>query len=125
MTTKKVQVRAKFLRDYLAARGMHMMLFFEFDRWSTKTLDELGLEKQNEDRQEAAYRYVRFIDTWPSNLIRKTFARLLGKKVLKGTDNYRPALLWDRESQQYEDFTIGVDESRPTARRIGTPLASR
>ncbi|WP_371784056.1 hypothetical protein [Streptosporangium subroseum] len=110
MAPKKIQVRAKFLRDYLAARGMYMLLFFEFDRWSPKALDELGLEKQNEDRQEAAYKYVRFIDAWPSNSIRKTFARLIGKRVIKGTENYRPALPWGRESQQYEDFTIGVDE---------------
>jgi hypothetical protein len=53
MSPKKVQVRTKFLRDYLAARGMYMLLFFEFDRWTTKTLEELALERQNEDKQEA------------------------------------------------------------------------
>lgn len=110
MTPEKVQVRAKFLKDYLAARGRHMLLFFEFDRWSTKTLGELGLEKQYEERREAAYRYVRFVDTWPSDSIRKTFGRLLGKKVLKGAENYQAALPGGRENQGYEDFIIGVDD---------------
>ncbi|MFI1955904.1 hypothetical protein ACH437_29395 [Streptomyces xinghaiensis] len=110
MAPKKIQVRAKYLKDYLAARNMCMFLFFEFDRWSSQTLEELGLEKQNEDKQEQTYRYIRFIDTWPTNSTRKTFARLLGKKLIKGTGNYRPSSPWDRENQKYEEFIIGTDD---------------
>lgn len=46
MAPKKVQVRSKHLKEYLAARGMVMLLFFECDRWSSKTLNELGLESK-------------------------------------------------------------------------------
>ncbi|MBX7268802.1 hypothetical protein KIF24_24135 [Micromonospora sp. Llam7] len=111
-TPKRVQVRAKYLKDYLAARGMHMLLFFEFDRWSEKSLGELGMEKQDEKRQESDYRYSRWVAPWEgvTNPSRKTFARIIGKKVIKGTENYRPSMGWGRENQQYEDFIIGVDD---------------
>lgn len=112
MAPKKVQVRAKYLKDYLAARGMCMLLFFELDRWSQSSLAELGLDKQNEDRQEADYRYSRWVAPWEgvTNPSRKTFARIIGKKVVEGSKNYRPSFLWDSESQQYEDFIVGVDD---------------
>jgi hypothetical protein len=108
---KKVQVRSKYLKDYLAARNMCMLIFFEYDRWSPKTLDELGLAKEDEDKQEADHRYVRWIAPWPSpsDLERKAFARMLGKKVVLGTKNYRPSFGWDSDNRRYEQFIIGVD----------------
>lgn len=111
VTSKKVQVRAKFLKEYLGARGMVMLLFFNFDRWSSKTLDELGLEKQDEDTQEETYRYIRWVDmlSGMTNPERRTFARFMGKKVVKGAENYLPAWIRDREGRQYEQFIIGVD----------------
>ncbi|WP_157099325.1 hypothetical protein [Microbispora sp. ATCC PTA-5024] len=112
LTQEKVQIRSKFLKDYLAARGMHMLLFFEFDRWSPKNLDELGLDKQYQDLREEAYRFVRYIDVLSgvTDPTTKVYARLLGKKIIKGTENYRPSLDWHCKSQKYEDFIIGVDE---------------
>ncbi len=112
MTPKKVQVRAKYLKDYLAARGMVMLLFFEFDRWSSKTLDELGLEKQNVDEQEANYRYIRWVDMLPgiTDPARRTMARFMGKKVVNGSENFLPSWIRDRDGREYEEFVIGVDE---------------
>ncbi|WP_067806611.1 hypothetical protein [Actinomadura formosensis] len=112
MTPSKVQVRAKFLKEYLAARDMVMLLFFDFDRWSSKTLEELGMEKQSEDVQKKSHRYIRWVDVVPgmTDPARKTYARFMGKKMVKGSENYRPSMFSDRESRQYEEFIIGVDE---------------
>jgi hypothetical protein len=109
---EKVQVRSKYLKDYLAARDMRMLIYFEYDRWSPKHLGELGLTEENEDKQEADHRYVRWIAPWPglSDSGRKTFARMLGKKVISGTKNYRPSFGWDREDRKYEQFIIRVDD---------------
>ncbi len=109
---KKIQVRSKYLKDYLAARNMRMLIFFEHDRWSPKTLDELGLVKEDGDEQEADYRYVRWVAPWPNatDPDRKTFARMMGKKVVAGTKDYRPSFGWDSEDRKYEPFIIGVDD---------------
>ena len=110
---KKIQVRAKYIKEYLAARAMVMLLFFEFDRWSSKTLDELGLEKQNVDEQEANYRYIRWVDMLSgiSDPARRTMARITGKKVIEGSGNPLPSWIRDRDSREYEQFIIGVDEN--------------
>ncbi|MFI1481830.1 hypothetical protein [Streptomyces sp. NPDC020747] len=112
MTPKKIQVRAKHLKEYLAARSMVMLLFFEFDRWSSKTLDELGLEKQNVDEQEANYRYIRWVEMIPgiSDPARRTMARITGKKIIEGSGNPLPSWIRDRDSRAYEQFIIDVDE---------------
>ncbi|WP_436789640.1 hypothetical protein [Yinghuangia sp. YIM S10712] len=112
MSPTKVEVRAKYLRDYLATRNIVMLVFFEYDRWSAKTLDELGLSEQNEDTQDATHRYIRFVKMLPGmSDDRRTIARLMGKKVVHGTENYRPSSVWDREHQQFEEFIIGVDDN--------------
>ena len=112
MTPKKVQVRTKYIKEYLAARGMVMLLFFEFDRWSSKTLDELGLEKQNVDEQEENYRYIRWVDMLPgiTDPARRTMARLMGKKVVNGSESFLPSWVRGRDGREYEEFIIEVDE---------------
>jgi hypothetical protein len=41
---------------------------------------------------------------------RHTFARMIGKKVVRGSTKFKPPSLSDREQRKYEDFIIGVDE---------------
>lgn len=106
---KKIQVLGKYLRDYLAARNMVMLLFFEFDRWNAKALEELGAEEARGEKQTEDLQYSWWVSSDHSIEGKKTYARLMGKKVISGTPEYKPSLLCGREDQEYEDFIIGVD----------------
>lgn len=112
VTPDKVEVHAKYLKDYLAARGSYLLIFFEFDRWSSRTMEELGLSKEDERTREADFSFKRWIDTWPgsSDSDRQAFARMTGKKVILGSAKYKPSMLGDRENRRHEEFIIGVDE---------------
>jgi hypothetical protein len=110
ITPSKVEIRAKYLKEYLAARGMVMLLFFEFDRWSAKAIEELGIEKSDNAVREADHAYVRWInpcDGW-STAEQQTYARMMGKKVIPGLKDYKPSLS-GRDDRVYESFVIGVD----------------
>jgi hypothetical protein len=112
MKPDKVQVRLKYLRDYLAARKVCMLLFFEFERWSERTLQQLAMEEENEQDRGPAYSYHYYIAPWPapSDSGRKTFGRLIGKKAIAGTSGYQPSHYW-HEDRKYEAFIIGIDDN--------------
>lgn len=112
MAPDKIEVRARYLRDYLAARGMVLLLFFEYHRWSPKTLAGLGLAEEQEEQRAPNYFYLRLIAPWPDydDSGRKTFARLLGKKVVEGTTGYQPCWPGDRDGKEYESFVIDTDD---------------
>lgn len=113
ITREKIQILAKDLRDYLAERDMALLLFFEFDRWSSKTLDELCTAKSDQERSADNFRYGWWVDTWPGvpTEVRKTFARMMGKKIVYGTPNYDTSLDARWRNRKYEEFIIGVDEN--------------
>ncbi|MBC3842097.1 hypothetical protein GXW82_23550 [Streptacidiphilus sp. 4-A2] len=111
MSDDKVEVKVKYLKEYLAARDMSLLLFYVVDRWSEKTLAELGMTRQDEESRDTGYSYSRFVEEFPDlGTERETCARLLGKKVMKGSANYDPEHSWGRRDRKYEDFIIGVDE---------------
>ncbi|MBX7265535.1 hypothetical protein KIF24_05410 [Micromonospora sp. Llam7] len=108
---KRVQARLSYVKEYLTARDMCMLLFFEFDRYSPRSLAEIGIERieQSARADDCIYRY--FVDScedWMSNSY-KSFGRLRGKKVIRGTPKRRRATPWTT-NRKYEDFIIGLDE---------------
>ncbi|OQQ15962.1 hypothetical protein B0675_01260 [Streptomyces sp. M41(2017)] len=109
----RVEVRVKYLKEYLAARGMALLLLYVIDRWSEKSLEELGMTRQNEHQGGSGsdYRYLRSVDAFPDLAPeRNTCGRLLGKAVMRGAENYDPKRSWQRHERKYEDFIIGVDD---------------
>ncbi|MBP5895216.1 hypothetical protein [Streptomyces scabiei] len=113
VSDEKVEIKVKYLKEYLAARGMALLLLYVIDRWSEKSLDELGMTRQNEQQggEGSDYRYLRFVDAFPDlGPEREACARLLGKKVMRGLANYDPQRSWGRSDRKYEEFIIRVDE---------------
>lgn len=107
----KVEVRVKYLKEYLAVRRMALVLLYVIDRWSEKSLDELGMTRQDEQQGGSDYRYSQFVDAFPAlTPERSTCGRLLGKTVMRGAANYDPQRSWGRHGRKYEDFIVGVDD---------------
>ncbi|WP_217239782.1 hypothetical protein [Streptomyces sp. AC555_RSS877] len=107
----RAEIKVKYLKEFLAARGMALLLLYVIDRWSEKSLDELGMTRQDEQQSGSDYRYSRFVDVFPGlGPEKETCARLRGKKVIRGLANYDPQRSWGRHDRKYEEFIIGVDD---------------
>jgi hypothetical protein len=109
---EKVEVRAKFLRDYLAARKMSLFLYFDHRRWDAHSIEELGIEPVTEERHEETYTYSRYVGAYPVpfDSEHKSLARMFGKKLVTGISGYRQEALWDRKEREHEQFVIDTDE---------------
>jgi hypothetical protein len=108
---KRVQARLGHIKEYLTARDMCMLLFFEFDRYVRMSLDEIGIERLEQSAKADDYIHRYFVDSceeWMSNPY-KSFGRLRGKKVVRGMAKRRRATPWTTE-RRYEAFIIGLDE---------------
>ncbi|MEU0787387.1 hypothetical protein ABZ341_38330 [Streptomyces sp. NPDC006173] len=112
MSDEKVEVKVKYIKEYLSARGMAMLLYYVVDRWSAKSLAELGMTKEDDRQRSEHYCYSRFAEPYASELDsqKKTIARLLGKKVFRGAANYDPRRSFARGDRKYEEFIIAVDD---------------
>lgn len=108
---KRVQVRLSHIKEYLTARDMCMLLFFEFVRHSPKSVTEIGIGRVEQGAQAEDYVHRHFVDSceeWMSSAPYNSFGRLRGKKVIRGTAKRRRATPWTAE-RKYEEFIIGLN----------------
>ncbi|WP_422770559.1 hypothetical protein ACN28C_28265 [Plantactinospora sp. WMMC1484] len=105
---RRVQARLGSIKEYLTARDMCLVLFFEFDRYTAKSRAELGIERIERTATTDDYVHRYFVDSCDWMTSYKTFARLRGKKVIRGNPKRRRTP-WTTE-RRYEDFIIGLDE---------------
>lgn len=113
----RVQVKVKYLRDFLAAKSMVLVRFHDHNRFSKKDLTNvLGTAPINVKRIESNCCFDIIINPKPDLLFndRKCFSRFLGKDILPPFqepihEDYK--FLKDKEEEKYGDFITGVDEA--------------
>lgn len=112
ITKDKIQIKLKYVKEFLAAKKMHLAIFFDLHRLSERTLEELSIEEYQEKTQTDNYVYLTIVKNYSltGNEKRKSFGRLLGKKLIAGLKDFEPKL-FDREEEKYEDFIIDIDEN--------------
>jgi hypothetical protein len=101
---KQVDIKLRYLKEFLAARRMVLAIFFDLVRHSVRTAEELGLTGETEITKTADTTYQFYGGPW-SPVTRErhhSFARLLGKKVILGSTAEKPA-------EVFEEFIIGTD----------------
>jgi hypothetical protein len=113
VTADHVEVKLRYLKEYLSARDMYLLLFFEYNRFSVMSLDELGVPtggiREEERYDDHSHRY--FVDAWDGTSYHreaKSFARLIGKKVIYGSAVPSGQHPLHRE-RKYAEFIIGTD----------------
>jgi len=109
ISKNEVKIKLKYIKEFLAAKKMRLAIFFDFMRFSGKSLEELKLEEMNDVVKSDDYIYsvcVRdiVIDT------DKSQGWLLGKKLISGLKDFNPDIFGRNEKRKYEDFIIGIDE---------------
>jgi len=107
----EIKIKLKYLKEFLAVKKMHLAIFFDFNRFSEKTIEDLGIKEFHEIVKEDDYVYSIGARNWSSfcNGKIKSQGWLMGKKLIAGLKDFKPKL-FDRD-EEYEDFIIGVDEN--------------
>lgn len=110
MEENKIQVKLSLIRKFLAIKNMLLAIYFDIDRFEDLPLKDLGLKEKWKTYKGTDYIYRVSITKWDyfSEDKRNSLARLLGKKLIKGLENYKPDLFY-KEEKKFVDFIIGVD----------------
>lgn len=108
----QVQIKLKHLKQFLAIKGMHLAIFFSIDRYSDKTLVNLGLKKSQKVVNEGNLRYYFYIHepVAPIKADKPILSRLEGKKLIPGMPKEKSGFWpFEEEKEEYDDFIIGTD----------------
>jgi hypothetical protein len=112
VTTDKISIHITEIKQYLAIKGMALVVFFDVHHTFSEKLRVLGSAEESDVRQGQDFRYRYTIRD--SDFGDGSFARIWGKKVLRGFP-IEDCGIWpfterDEEETEYLDFLIGVDK---------------
>jgi hypothetical protein len=112
MNDREIKIKTFLIRQYLTIRKMRLALFFDYNRISTKTLEELGIEQFQKVEKGADQIYSVSVGPWMgfSDNAKKSHGRLLGKKLVSGDPTFKPDL-FGRSKKQFIEFIIGADDN--------------
>lgn len=109
---KRVQVRLKELRQFLAIKEMHLAILFDCREHSSMTLDELGLEEGGDDHRDGLVCWGLHYGDFGGLSSYHTFSRLVGKRLITPLPKEKSGF-WgfaEEDAKQYAEFIIGVDD---------------
>lgn len=104
---KKIKIKLKYLKEYIAVRQVHFSLCFDFMRVGEIDLKGNGIEPLDKDFKDDNYFYNHLIR--PLN--GKFQSWILGKKIISFDPSKSQSYHFDYENQVYEKFITGYDEN--------------
>lgn len=105
----RVDIKLKYLKEFLAAKKMYLAIYFEAMRFLPETLEEADIPHTNSVKKEDDYTYslcVRNLSLGKNNCQ----GWLLGKKLISGAKDFSFSFWGSKEDERFEEFIIGVDE---------------
>lgn len=104
-------IKLKFLKDYISVRQMHFFIYFDFMRFSNKTLTELSIKELNENFSTDTYFYNHLIRDIGNGISGdpKTQSWIMGKSLIKNIKDYKRGTIEERN--KYCEFIIDYDEN--------------
>ena len=111
MSDDEIKIKLRLVKEFLAVKKMRLTLFFDFNRFSEKTIEELGIKEYHEHKKGDDFIYSIGARSWDSfgDDKKKSQGFLMGKKLIRGLKDFNPKL-FDRDEKKFVDFVIGVDE---------------
>lgn len=106
----EIRIKFKFLKEFISAKNMVLTIFFEFMRFSEKSIQDLGFKFTETTKSGVDFIYsllIRDLDGFGGDK-RKAQGWILGKKIIPGIKNYKPSV-WGNDERNYEEFIIGID----------------
>ena len=108
----KVRLKLKPLRQYLAARKMNLLIFFDEMRYSKSTFAELSITPVNNQiikRDDYVYNYTSLVSCLMD--ANKSGGWIMGKTVLRYRQEDYNYSCFSSKDKQYVDFLLGYDEN--------------
>lgn len=109
VSENKVEIKLKYLKEFLAVKKMNLAVYFEAMRFLPTTLEEAGVEHIDDFQKEDSYAY----SLWTRDLQlgeSKSQGWVLGKKFIAGAKDFKFSFWQAKEDERFEDFIVGVDE---------------
>ncbi|HEY4526740.1 MAG TPA: hypothetical protein VJK53_02735 [Candidatus Paceibacterota bacterium] len=108
---KEIKIKTRLIREFIAAKKMHLVLFFDINRFSDKTIEELGIKEYHDHKKGENFIYSIGARNWDrmSDETVKAQGFLMGKKFIAGQKDFKPSM-FDRGNKQFADFVIGIDD---------------
>jgi hypothetical protein len=114
---EQIKIGTRFLRDYLAARGMILVRQHDHRRFSKQSLKPIWGDKNHEDfnhHDPSSHNYTVWVRNERLITGKECFSRLLGKDIVKPLAKPDHSHLWFadewKSKKQYCKFIIGLDE---------------
>ncbi|MCZ2155651.1 MAG: hypothetical protein LC114_17415 [Bryobacterales bacterium] len=103
---RKVEIKLRYLKEFLAARKMALAVYFDLQRYSVWTAEELDLSDETAitNIEDATYEFYAQPCSSATGYGYHCSARLLGKKLIFG-DTIKTI------SRVFEEFIIGTDSN--------------
>lgn len=111
MKDGEIKIKTFLIRQYLTIRKMKLAIFFDYNRLSKKTIEELGVKEHSREETGADFIYSVGVGKWMgfSDNTKKSHGRILGKKLVSGDPSFKPDI-FGRQKKQYIDFITGADD---------------
>jgi hypothetical protein len=106
-----IRIRSRFIKDFLALKKMRLLIQYEFNRFSTKTLEEQGIKELHLTEKQGDYCFVQYKHNYDfvyEDI--KSHARLFGVKVIQGFAEAAKPRWLEKKNKKYEEFFIGFNE---------------
>lgn len=105
----EIRIKLRYIKEFLSMKDMHLAIYFDLDRFSSRSLQDLGLKEVTHRIKKNKYTYCLTVFDGE-----KPSSRLYGKKLIEGGEKPIKSLvanaLIDEENKKYLDFIIDVDE---------------
>ena len=113
MSDRKIEIRLREIRQFLAIKEMHLAVYFNVDRYSALPKETIDTFEQESKVATDRERYDFYIVTDRSYIPqdRTAFSRTIGKKLIEPLPKEKSGQ-WpynENDPQEYEAFIIGVD----------------
>ncbi|WMW64008.1 hypothetical protein [Nitratidesulfovibrio liaohensis] len=105
-TNDEVKIRKSYLRSFMAAKQMHLLLYFELTR-HFQHLVGFNAEEKNESINFTIYSGASYANGYTS------FVRILGKKIIKCDPIENCGVCPFEKKKTYQEFIIGGDDHEP------------
>ncbi len=103
---KRIRIKLKYLKEYIAIRQLHFAVCFDFMRVGNIDISENKIEFIDKDFKGENYIYNHLIRP----LDGKFQSWILGKKIISFDPSKSKSYHFDYENQVYESFITGYDE---------------
>lgn len=104
---KKIKIKLKYLKEYIAVRQLHFVLCFDFMRIGEIDLEANEIELLDKYLKENDFIYRRLI----SPLDDQAQSWILGKKIIRFDSSKTNSFRFNSDDKVYEKFKTGYDEN--------------